>query len=242
MASSKNTAVFGIYRTPEDAERAVDALMGAGFASGAISVLLPDNESTRAFAHHKDTKAPEGTTAGVTTGGVIGGALGVLAGIGALAIPGVGPLIAAGPIVAGLAGLGVGGAVGGLVGALIGMGIPEYEAKRYEGRVKDGGTLLSVHCDTSDQVSRAKDLLKSSGGQDISSTSEASAAKPEERRDIDPRTEPRVASFTPDTTPAVIPDPAYTTETPAAREARAERIAGQPPVDPVDPTAPRIYR
>jgi len=230
--ASKNTAVFGIYRTPEDAERAVDALMGAGFASGAISVLLPDNESTRAFAHHKDTKAPEGTTAGVTTGGVIGGALGVLAGIGALAIPGVGPLIAAGPIVAGLAGLGVGGAVGGLVGALIGMGIPEYEAKRYEGRVKDGGTLLSVHCDTSDQVSRAKDLLKSSGAQDISSTSETSGAKPDER--------PRVASFTPDTT--AVPDTAYATETAAAREARAARIAGQPPVDPVDPAAPRIYR
>jgi hypothetical protein len=229
--ASKNTAVFGIYRTPADAERAVDALMGNGFSSGAISVLLPDNESTRAFAHHKDTKAPEGTTAGATTGGVIGGALGVLVGMGALAIPGVGPLIAAGPIVAGLAGLGVGGAVGGLVGALIGMGIPEYEAKRYEGRVKDGGTLLSVHCDTSDQVSRAKDLLKSSGAQDISSTSEASAA-----------TEPRVASFTADTTPASMPEPAYAAETPVAREVRAGRIAGQPPVDPADPTAPRIHR
>jgi hypothetical protein len=117
------------------------------------------------------------------------------------------------------------------------MGIPEYEAKRYEGRVKDGGTLLSVHCDTSDQVSRAKDLLKSSGAQDISSTSEASGAKPDERRDV----EPRVASFTPDTT-ASIPDPAYNTETPAAREARAARIASQPPVDPVDPAAPRIHR
>ena len=237
--ASKNTAVFGIYRTPEDAERAVDALMGNGFSSGAISVLLPDNESTRAFAHHKDTKAPEGTTAGVTTGGVIGGALGVLVGIGALAIPGVGPLIAAGPIVAGLAGLGVGGAVGGLVGALIGMGIPEYEAKRYEGRVKDGGTLLSVHCDTSDQVTRAKDLLKSSGAQDISSTSEASAATPGERQEVDPR-EPRVATFTPDPTP--LSDPAYATETPAAREARAARIASQPPVDPIDPAAPRIHR
>jgi hypothetical protein len=235
--ASKNTAVFGIYPTPADAERAVDALIGNGFASSAISVLLPDNESTRAFAHHKETKAPEGTTAGATTGGVIGGALGVLAGIGMLAIPGVGPLIAAGPIVAGLAGLGVGGAVGGLVGALIGMGIPEYEAKRYEGRVKDGGTLLSVHCDTSEQVSRAKDLLKSSGAQDISSTSEASAAKADERRDTDPR----VARFTPDPTPAV-PDPAYTTETPAAREARAARLAGQPVVDPVDPAAPRIHR
>jgi hypothetical protein len=248
--ASKNTAVFGIYRTPADAERAVDALMGNGFSSGAISVLLPDNESTRAFAHHKDTKAPEGTTAGATTGGVIGGALGVLVGIGALAIPGVGPLIAAGPIVAGLAGLGVGGAVGGLVGALIGMGIPEYEAKRYEGRVKDGGTLLSVHCDTSDQVNRAKDLLKSSGAQDISSTSEASAAKLDERRDGDPRyasdprasTEPRVASYTPDTTPATMAEPAYTAETPAGREVRSGRIAGQPPVGPVDPTTPRIHR
>jgi hypothetical protein len=247
--ASKNTAVFGIYRTPEDAERAVDALMGAGFASGAISVLLPDNESTRAFAHHKDTKAPEGTTAGVTTGGVIGGALGVLAGIGALAIPGVGPLIAAGPIVAGLAGLGVGGAVGGLVGALIGMGIPEYEAKRYEGRVKDGGTLLSVHCDTSDQVKRAKELLQSSGAQDISSTSEAAAAKPDERRDVEPPSavdpravnQPRVASFTPD--PTVLTEPGYAADTAAAREARAARIgAGQPPVEPADPTAPRIYR
>jgi hypothetical protein len=246
--ASKNTAVFGIYRAPEDAERAVDALMGAGFASGAISVLLPDNESTRAFAHHKDTKAPEGTTAGVTTGGVIGGALGVLAGIGALAIPGVGPLIAAGPIVAGLAGLGVGGAVGGLVGALIGMGIPEYEAKRYEGRVKDGGTLLSVHCDTSDQVKRAKELLESSGAQDISSTSEAAAAKPDERREIEARSaadarvagEPRVASFTPD--PTALTEPGYAADTPAAREARAARIGAGQPVEPADPTAPRIYR
>src|SRR6202044_782340 len=172
--ASKNTAVFGIYRAPEDAERAVDALMGNGFSSGAISVLLPDNESTRAFAHHKDTKAPEGTTAGATTGGVIGGALGVLVGIGALAIPGVGPLIAAGPIVAGVAGLGVGGAVGGLVGALIGMGIPEYEGKRYEGRGKDGGILVSVHCDSSEEIARAKQLLKSTGADDIASAGESS--------------------------------------------------------------------
>src|ERR1700742_741816 len=175
--ASKNTAVFGIYRAPGDAERAVDALMRDGFPSGAISVLLPDNESTRAFAHHKDTKAPEGTTVGVTAGGVIGGTLGVLAGIGALAIPGVGPFIAAGPIMAGLAGLGVGGAVGGLVGALVGMGIPEYEAKRYEGQVKDGGTLLSVHCDTSEQISRAKDLLSGTGATDIASTGEAASDK-----------------------------------------------------------------
>jgi hypothetical protein len=175
--SSKNTAVFGIYPSAAHAETAVDALIAAGYPSTAISVLLPDTPSTKEFAHQKDTKAPEGTTAGVTAGGVIGGTLGVLAGIGALAIPGVGPLIAAGPIMAGLAGLGVGGAVGGLVGALVGMGIPEYEAKRYEGQVKGGGTLLSVHCDTSDQVSRAKDLLKGTGAMDIASTGEASGVK-----------------------------------------------------------------
>jgi hypothetical protein len=175
--SSKNTAVFGIYPSAAHAERAVDALIAAGYPSAAISVLLPDTSGTKEFAHQKDTKAPEGATAGVTAGGVIGGTLGVLAGIGALAIPGVGPFIAAGPIMAGLAGLGVGGAVGGLVGALIGMGIPEYEAKRYEGQVKDGGTLLSVHCDTSDQVSRAKDLLKGTGATDIASTGEAGSVK-----------------------------------------------------------------
>lgn len=169
----KNTAVFGIFKTLQQAERAVDTLIAAGFVSSAISVLAPDVASTRDFAHHKDTKAPEGTAAGVTTGGIIGGALGVLAGVGALAIPGVGPLIAAGPIMAGLAGLGVGGAVGGLVGALVGMGIPEYEAKRYEGHVKDGGTLLSVHCDTSAQVSSAKDLLSATGAMDIATTRES---------------------------------------------------------------------
>jgi hypothetical protein len=175
--SSKNTAVFGIYASGEHAERAVDSLIAAGYPSSSISVLLPDTRSTREFAHEKDTKAPEGTAAGATTGGVVGGALGVLAGLGALAIPGVGPIIAAGPIMAGLAGLGVGGAVGGLVGALIGMGIPEYEAKRYEGRVKGGGTLLSVHCDTSEQIARVKDLLKGTGATDIASTGESAGDK-----------------------------------------------------------------
>src|ERR1700760_1630566 len=158
--SSKHMAVFGIYATPGTAEAAVDHLLARGFTNSAISVLLPDDESTRAFAHEKHTKAPEGATAGVTTGGVVGGTLGLLAGIGALAIPGVGPLIAAGPIMATLAGVGVGGAVGGVVGALVGMGIPEFEAKRYEGAVKDGGTLLSVHCDTADEIKMAKDGLR----------------------------------------------------------------------------------
>src|SRR5271163_376300 len=173
--SNKNTAVFGIYATPGLAEAAVDHLLAKGFSNAAISVLLPDDESTRAFAHEKNTKAPEGTTAGVTTGGVIGGTLGLLAGIGALAIPGVGPLIAAGPIMAALAGLGAGGVVGGLLGALVGMGIPEYEAKRYEGRIKEGGILISVHCDSSEEVSRAKDILKATGADDISSASESSS-------------------------------------------------------------------
>jgi len=172
---SKNTAVFGIYATPAAAEAAVDHLLSRGFPNSSISVLLPDDASTRAFAHEKSTKAPEGTTTGATTGGVIGGTLGLLAGIGALAIPGVGPLIAAGPIVATLAGVGVGGAVGGIVGALVGMGIPEYEAKRYEGAVKSGGTLLSVHCDTSEQIATAKAALKESGGRDIASSGEASS-------------------------------------------------------------------
>jgi hypothetical protein len=174
--AGKNTAVFGIYKSAEVAETSVDTLIAAGFASPAISVLLPDTRSTKEFAHEKDTKAPEGTTAGVTVGGVIGGTIGVLAGVGALAIPGIGPFIAAGPIMAGLAGLGVGGAVGGLVGALVGMGIPEYEAKRYEGHVKNGGTLLSVHCDNSEEVTRAKDILKATGATDIASTGESAGA------------------------------------------------------------------
>lgn len=174
----KNTAVFGIYQNVNQAEHTVDQLIAAGFGNDDISVLLPDNESSRDFAHEKNTKAPEGVTTGVTTGGVIGGTLGLLAGIGALAIPGLGPFIAAGPIMGALAGLGVGGAVGGLIGVLVGMGIPEYEAKRYEGRIKEGGVLLSVHCDTSEEIARAKDLLKHTGAQDISSTGESSADRP----------------------------------------------------------------
>jgi hypothetical protein len=173
---NKKTAVFGIYPSVAQAEGAVDALVNARFSNADISVLLPDNQSSRDFAHQKHTKAPEGTTAGVAAGGTIGGTLGLLAGIGALAIPGVGPFIAAGPIMGALAGIGVGGAVGGLVGALVGMGIPEYEAKRYEGRVKEGGVLLSVHCDTSEEITRAKEILKRTGAEDIASAGEAVGA------------------------------------------------------------------
>jgi len=172
--ANKNVAAFGIYQTPTNAEIGVDRLVAAGFSNQDVSVLMPDSYSSKEFAHVKNTKAPEGTAVGVTTGGLVGGTLGLLAGIGALAIPGVGPLIAAGPIMASLAGLGVGGAVGGIVGALAGMGVPEYEAKRYEGRVKDGGVLLSVHCDTSGEIQRAKEILKETGAEDISSTGEKS--------------------------------------------------------------------
>src|SRR5215468_2772171 len=145
--AGKNTAVFGIYATQSAVETAVDVLKAEGFRNTDISVLFPENVGTKDFAHTKGTKAPEGATAGAGTGAVVGGALGWLAGIGALAIPGIGPFVAAGPIVAALAGVGVGGTVGGITGALIGLGIPEYEAKRYEGRVKNGGILLSVHSD-----------------------------------------------------------------------------------------------
>ena len=170
--AGKNTAVFGIYKNRLDVEQAVDALRANGFRSTDISVLFPENEGTKDFAHEKATKAPEGTATGAGTGAIVGGTLGWLVGIGALAIPGVGPLIAAGPIVAALTGVGVGGAIGGLSGALIGMGIPEYEAKRYEGRVKEGGLLLSVHSDNSDWTRKAKNILERTGADDVSSTGE----------------------------------------------------------------------
>ena len=173
--AGKNTAVFGIYPAYASVENGVDALKMAGFRNSDISVLFPEGTGTKDFAHEKGTKAPEGATTGAGTGVVLGGALGWLAGIGSLAIPGVGPLIAAGPIMAALAGAGVGGVVGGLTGALIGMGIPEYEAKRYEGRVKDGGILLSVHSDSSEWTKRAKQILEETGAQDISSTGEATS-------------------------------------------------------------------
>jgi hypothetical protein len=153
----------------------VEALKLAGYRNTDISVLFPETTGTKDFAHEKHTKAPEGATTGAGTGVVVGGALGWLAGIGALAIPGLGPFIAAGPIMAALAGAGVGGTVGGVVGALIGMGIPEYEAKRYEGRVKSGGILLSVHCDNSEWTAKAKEILEQTGAEDVASTGESEA-------------------------------------------------------------------
>jgi hypothetical protein len=187
--AGKNTSVFGIYTTYANVESGVEGLKAAGFSNRDISVLFPESAGTKDFAVAKATKAPEGATAGAGTGAVVGGAMGWLLGIGALAIPGLGPFIAAGPIMAALAGAGVGGTVGGITGALVGMGIPEYEAKRYEGRVKDGGILLSVHSDSSDWTKRAKEILESTGAQDISSTGEAKSADGKDRdlRDRDIR-------------------------------------------------------
>jgi Protein of unknown function (DUF3341) len=173
--AGKNTAVFGIYSTREAVEDALVKLKESGFRNEDVSVLLPENLGSKDLGTQKATKAPEGATAGAGSGALIGGALGWLVGVGSLAIPGLGPFIAAGPIVATLAGVGVGGAVGGFVGALIGMGIPEYEAKRYEGRIKKGGILVSVHCDDSEWVKKAKETLKATGAEDISSTGEAGA-------------------------------------------------------------------
>src|SRR5437867_5826976 len=161
--AGKNTAAFGIYRNEASVRNAVETLESEGYRTTDISVLFPANQGTKDFAHEKGTKAPEGAATGGGSGAVVGGILGWLAGVGSLAIPGLGPFIAAGPIMAALAGAGVGGAVGGLTGALIGMGIPEYEAKRYEGRILKGSILLSVHSDNSDWTKRAKDILERTG-------------------------------------------------------------------------------
>jgi hypothetical protein len=181
--AGKNTAAFGIYPTRASVERAVDTLKDANFRNTDISVLFSQNEGSKDFAHEKNTKAPEGATTGAGAGALLGGGLGWLVGIGALAIPGLGPFIAAGPIMATLAGAGVGGAVGGLAGALVGMGIPEYEAKRYEGRVKNGGILLSVHCDESSWTKKAKEILERTGAEDVSSTGEAGSDSGKSDRD-----------------------------------------------------------
>lgn len=172
---AKNKAVFGIYSTQAGVENTVGMLRDEMFSSTDVAVLLPESASNRDLGTVKASKAPEGAAAGAGSGAVVGGVLGWLVGIGSLAIPGMGPFIAAGPIVAALAGVGVGGTVGGLAGALVGMGIPEYEAKRYEGRITKGGILLSVHCDTSEEIERAKRVLERTGAEDIAYTMESSA-------------------------------------------------------------------
>ena len=173
--ANKNNSVLGIYADRPGVEEAVEALRAAGFRGTDISVLFQENQGTKDFAHEKNTKAPEGATTGGIVGGISGGVLGWLTGIGALAIPGLGPLIAAGPIVAALAGVGAVGAVGGVIGALAGMGVPEYEAKRFEGRIKQGGVLMSVHCDSDDWIKRARDVLRQTGAEGIDWTAESGA-------------------------------------------------------------------
>ena len=166
-------SVFCIVHNRAQAETIVDQLKASGFSNTDISVLFPDKTGSRDFAHEKHTKAPEGAVAGGATGMALGGVLGWLAGIGTLAIPGLGPFIAAGPIMAALSGAAIGGTVGGLAGALIGMGLPEFEAKRYESKVQSGNILVSVHSDTSDETSRAKEIFEQHGGEDIATSAEA---------------------------------------------------------------------
>jgi hypothetical protein len=168
-------SVYAIATSQSQAEQIVDNLSAAGFSPNDISVLFPDKSTTHEFSHEKNTKAPEGAVTGAATGGVLGGTLGLLAGIGALAIPGVGPLIAAGPLLAALSGAAAGATVGGIAGGLIGLGIPEIEAKRYETRVNEGNILVSVHAVDGDEVDRAKEILKAAGAEDISSASIADA-------------------------------------------------------------------
>lgn len=168
-------AILCLVDSDAQAEAIVGELRRAGFANSDISVLFPDKTGTRDFAHEHSTKTPEGTAAGVSTGGIIGGALGWLAGIGALAIPGLGPFIAAGPIMAALSGAAVGATVGGLTGALVGLGIPEFEAKRYEGKIAGGNILISVHTEAGNERRIARDIFERLGARDITSTGEATA-------------------------------------------------------------------
>ena len=171
----KNTSVFGIFPSRSRLETSIDALRNSGFRALDISVLLPENYGNKDIAVEKSNKAPEGAATGAVSGAVVGGALGWLVGVGMLAIPGLGPFIAAGPIMAALAGMGAGATVAGLTGALVGLGIPEYEAKRFEGRMKNGGILLSIHCDNSEWANKAKTILSNTGAEDISSTSESAS-------------------------------------------------------------------
>ncbi len=184
--TNEKLVVLGIFKSISQAESSVDYFRAQGFRAEDISALLPSGDQTKEFAHEKGTKAPEGMSAGGATGIVLGGALGWLAGVGSLAIPGVGPLIAAGPIMATLAGAGIGATMGAVTGGLVGMGFPEYEAKRYEGQIKSGGILVSVHCDDSEWERKAKEIFKNAGATDISSTSEASADT-EARSNLDSR-------------------------------------------------------
>ncbi len=172
---SKNISVYALYGDRTSIEDAIKTLWERGFRQEDLSLLMPENFGNKDLVTEKNTKSPEGAMAGGATGGVVGGTLGWLVGIGSLAIPGLGPFIAAGPIMAALAGAGAGAALGGLAGGLVGMGMPEFEAKRHEGRVRSGGSLLSVHCDNDDWAKRAEEILRKTGGEDITKAGQASA-------------------------------------------------------------------
>jgi uncharacterized protein (TIGR02271 family) len=232
--------------TEDQATTIVEKLRSAGFSDNDISVLFPDKGSTRDFAHKKATKMPEGATVGASTGGAVGGTIGLLAGIGALAIPGLGPFIAAGPIMAALSGGAIGAGVGGLAGALVGLGIPEYEAKRYEGKVKEGGILISVHSENGDETNRAKSIFKEANAHDISSTGEAhSDVKAQDVSDAGDATVREVSARS-DVPETEIPSSDYTigiadqpdqaqhtlSETPAGTQprARGDEIAAEVPL------------
>jgi hypothetical protein len=187
-------SVFCIALSRNQADQIVERLKFANFSNNDISALFADKETNRDFAHEKNTKAPEGAVTGASTGGVIGGALGWIAGIGALAVPGVGPFIAAGPIIAALSGAAIGATVGGIAGGLIGLGIPELEAKRYEGKIKDGNILISVHTDNSEEITRAKDIFTKAGAQDICTTGEAST--PQDSKATDRQAIPTRSAYT----------------------------------------------
>jgi uncharacterized membrane protein len=222
-------SVFGILKSRDQAENLVDRLKGAGFSNEDISVLFPDTSGTRDFAHEQETKAPEGATTGGTTGFIVGGVLGWLAGIGSLAIPGIGPFIAAGPIMAALSGAAVGTAIGGIAGALIGMGIPEYEAKRYESKIKEGNILVSVHAEDSDKADRAKDILEAANADDIATSGEAGVPKPSHEAGTT-----TAAATTPSTTssiPTTGTTPGTVTPTTSSNYPPAEGVA-EPPVRP----------
>lgn len=185
-------AVYGIYMNREHAEEAIDALRGAGFRAEDVSVLLPENLGSKDIGYEKHTKAPEKAAVGGAAGGLAGGVLGWLVGIGALAIPGIGPFIAAGPILGVLAGFGAGSVIGGVAGALIGAGVPEYEAKRYEGRIRSGGALLSVHCESDVWAGRAKEMLRHTGAEDVSVADSARVPRGQERRVEETAVEPDI--------------------------------------------------
>jgi hypothetical protein len=216
-----------LVNTEAQADAIVGKLRSAGFSESDISVLFPDKGSTRDFAHKKETKMPEGATVGASAGGAIGGTIGLLAGIGALAIPGLGPFIAAGPIIAALSGGAIGAGVGGLTGALVGLGIPEYEAKRYEGKVKEGGILISVHSESSDETSRAKNIFKEEGAHDISSTGESHADV--KAQDVSNTTATRVNEISP-------------TEDIAASHVQAEKKSAPQKMADVTVTSEQIQR